>query len=268
MQTSASTQPATAPAAPPTDVQLPQPPAPPAPPAAPTLPALAPAAPGAFAVPIQNVAVPSTAAEVSALRARGSELSRQLNSAQGRRNDIARELRRADGADQVGLEQRLTQLDQRILTIETDIAANGRLLAAAPPNLLATSRTSASADGGNAFVNGLGSGQITAISIVFIVAVLAPLAAAYARRLFRQPVRTAPSPALLESQQRLERMEQAVDAIAIEVERVSESQRFLTRILTEAREAPVLPPARGAAEPVRVAEPMGVPDAVAARTPS
>ena len=32
---------------------------------------------------------------------------------------------------------------------------------------------------------------------------------------------------------RLDRIEQAVDAIAIEVERMSESQRFTTRLLTE-----------------------------------
>ena len=37
---------------------------------------------------------------------------------------------------------------------------------------------------------------------------------------------------------RLERIEQAVDAIAIEVERVSEAQRFQTRLMTEARALP------------------------------
>ena len=37
---------------------------------------------------------------------------------------------------------------------------------------------------------------------------------------------------------RLERIEQAVDAIAIEVERVSEAQRFQTRLMTESRALP------------------------------
>jgi hypothetical protein len=248
MQTPASAQPATtspAPPAPPASPDLPAPPPPPA---------LAPAAPGAqdaFPVSVQQIAVPRTAAEVSALRARGSELSRQLNSATGRRESIARDLRRADGADQAGLEQRLTQLDQRILGIEADIAANGRLLAAAPPNLLASTRESSAGDAGPLFLGGLGSGQVTAISIVFIIFVLAPMAAAYARRLWHRPARTPQTAAALESQQRLERMEQAVDAIAIEVERVSESQRFLTRILTEAHDLPALG-ARAGAEPVPV----------------
>jgi hypothetical protein len=49
-------------------------------------------------------------------------------------------------------------------------------------------------------------------------------------------------------QDRMSRIEQAVDAIAIEVERVSEGQRFVTRLLSERA------PAIGAApaEPVRV----------------
>ena len=34
---------------------------------------------------------------------------------------------------------------------------------------------------------------------------------------------------------RLARVEQAVDAIAVEIERIGESQRFLTKVLTDAR---------------------------------
>jgi hypothetical protein len=43
---------------------------------------------------------------------------------------------------------------------------------------------------------------------------------------------------------RLERMEQAIDAIAVEVERISEGQRFTTRLLSERLKEPALPPAR------------------------
>jgi len=48
----------------------------------------------------------------------------------------------------------------------------------------------------------------------------------------------------------MERLEQAVDAIAIEIERVSEGQRYVTRLLTEGS-APALPVGQRAAEPVR-----------------
>ncbi len=40
---------------------------------------------------------------------------------------------------------------------------------------------------------------------------------------------------------RLERMEQSIDAIAVEVERISEGQRFTTKLLSEVRDAPALP---------------------------
>ena len=44
-------------------------------------------------------------------------------------------------------------------------------------------------------------------------------------------------------EERLNRIEQAVDAIAIETERVSESQRFVTRLLAERGQSAV-PPAQ------------------------
>jgi hypothetical protein len=40
-----------------------------------------------------------------------------------------------------------------------------------------------------------------------------------------------------ETTARLERMEQAMDAIAIEIERVSEGQRFVTRLLADGKTA-------------------------------
>lgn len=41
------------------------------------------------------------------------------------------------------------------------------------------------------------------------------------------------SAGLAEMQQRLERIEQAIDAMAVEVERIAEGQRFVTRLLAE-----------------------------------
>ena len=52
---------------------------------------------------------------------------------------------------------------------------------------------------------------------------------AYLRRARRHAVPTL-APA---TDERMQRLEQAVDAIAIEVERISEGQRFLTRLQTE-----------------------------------
>jgi len=61
-----------------------------------------------------------------------------------------------------------------------------------------------------------------------------PVAKAYARRLDRGPSEPSVPPEL---QSRLERMEQALDSIAIEVERISEGQRFTTKLLAERSKA-------------------------------
>lgn len=64
----------------------------------------------------------------------------------------------------------------------------------------------------------------------------------YAKRMEREPARAMISP---DVSARLERMETAIDAIAVEIERVSEGQRFTTKLLAE-RDAslPALLPAR------------------------
>ena len=46
-------------------------------------------------------------------------------------------------------------------------------------------------------------------------------------------------PALPPQDDRLDRLEEAVDAIAIEIERVSESQRYTAKLLAERHELPV-----------------------------
>jgi multidrug efflux pump subunit AcrA (membrane-fusion protein) len=79
------------------------------------------------------------------------------------------------------------------------------------------------------------------ISVAFFVmcAVIAigfPIARAIARRMDK---RNAAAPgADVETRNRLERIEQAVDAIAVEVERISEGQRFTTKVIAELRALP------------------------------
>jgi hypothetical protein len=77
-------------------------------------------------------------------------------------------------------------------------------------------------------------GELIPIVMFICVAVTAigvPVARAWAKRLERGPM---PGPSLSpDVQARLERMEQAIDSIAIEVERISEGQRFTTKLLAE-----------------------------------
>jgi multidrug efflux pump subunit AcrA (membrane-fusion protein) len=99
------------------------------------------------------------------------------------------------------------------------------------------------------------------ISVAFFVmcAVIAigfPIARAIARRMDKRGA-AAPG-ADADTRARLERIEQAVDAIAIEVERVSEGQRFTTKILGEMRALPQADASAGLAEHAgeRVAVPL------------
>jgi hypothetical protein len=81
------------------------------------------------------------------------------------------------------------------------------------------------------------------IPITFFIAaasVALPFARAYARRIEHGANGEIPS----EVKERLERMEQAIDSIAIEVERISEGQRFTTKLLSDANAAGALPRGR------------------------
>jgi hypothetical protein len=208
-------------------------------------PASAPLAPASAPVSQQPVGVttgldaapvslkPLTSADVEALKAKRNELSRQLTSVQGRRDDVAKELLRTTGPGAKGLEQRLAVQDERIVQLERDIAANGRELARAPGELVSEEATAER-------YGPFSSGQLTAISIVSLVMVWGPLAWAAARMMMKRANQPKPSPQLLEGTARLERIEQAVDAMSIEIERISEGQRFVTQLMSNRAPAPVL----------------------------
>jgi hypothetical protein len=218
------------------NAQTQQPPTPPTPP--PTT--------QAVVVPVQALGggVPTSAQEMSALRARRSELSNQLESAAGRRNRLAERLKTADAAERPGLMERIGVLDQRMVQLESDIALTGRQLTAAPGALLASS-----ADPDRVF-GVLNGGMIAGMSIVFTIFVLAPIALAAARLMWKRATRPAPAPQSPDTAHRLERIEQAVDAIAVEVERVSEGQRFVTRLLSEGQDQHALAAGKREAERV------------------
>jgi hypothetical protein len=80
--------------------------------------------------------------------------------------------------------------------------------------------------------------QAVDISVAFFITVAAiiiglPLARAFARRMDR---RSGPNQNPPEITSQLTQLNQAVDAIALEVERISEGQRYTTRLLTEQRD--------------------------------
>lgn len=75
---------------------------------------------------------------------------------------------------------------------------------------------------------------ITAVFLLLSLGIIIPISIGLTRRLWRRPQPAAtPRDAEMVSKSRLDRLEQAVDAIAIEIERISEGQRFVTRVLAE-----------------------------------
>ena len=98
------------------------------------------------------------------------------------------------------------------------------------------------------------------ISVAFflmcaVIAIGYPLVRAIARRMDKRgAVSTSADPDI---RNRLERIEQAVDAIAVEVERISEGQRFTTKVIADLRALPQGDPAAVVGE--RAAERSAVP---------
>lgn len=74
------------------------------------------------------------------------------------------------------------------------------------------------------------SEKMISLGMVGTFFVLLPMSIAMAIRMIRRPMRSQPElgPGVDE---RLTRLEQSIDAIAIEMERVSEGQRYVTRLL-------------------------------------
>jgi hypothetical protein len=186
-----------------------------------------------------------TARDLDALKARRSELSDQLQSVDSRRSKLLTQLRSVtDETAKQGLEARLSLLDKRQLQLESDIATTGQQLTSVPAGILASSQAPLFA--------GLGSGQVVAVSIVGLIFVGAPLAIGFAKTIWKRSSRpVVPPAALTETAQRLERLESAVDTIAVEIERISEGQRFVTKLLSEGHAAPALGAGQRSPESVR-----------------
>jgi hypothetical protein len=184
---------------------------------------------------------------LEAARAQRSELRNQLENAEDRRSELQSELnsqgRPLSPVDRAGIEARLKETDARINALDQQIAQADQQVAQAasvpgatfqPPRPIVP-RTGPPEEAW--FLGGM-----------FIFLVLMPLAIANARRLWRRPAPTTTAEMPAELTDRLNRLEQAVDAVAVELERVGEGQRYVTRVFTEGQRALGGP----AAEPIEV----------------
>jgi hypothetical protein len=196
--------------------------------------------------------------DYATLKARYDEYYNQLRNAERRRDNVAQELARTGNeTTRNALQQRLAGIDKQILQLDADMNETGRLMALAaparntiiqvpPPDLVRRQNNDEAA----AVLSGL-----------FIVLVMFPIAIAFARRLWKRPIPQTTPANWADTPARLERLETAVDTIAVEIERVSESQRFMTRLMTETQLGSTVASVRASHEAARneVADPFEPP---------
>lgn len=226
-------------------------PAVPAPPTVPT----PPSPPAEFVVQLPTGPISGAPGDVyQGALAQRRELRSQLERLEEQRQALRNELRgdgdANSGVDRAGVEARIKELDARISSVDQQLAKADAAVAQAAAIPGATTEPPRPERSGP-------PDEIIAIPIVFTLAVLMPLAIAYSRRIWKRGA-TVVAPVPKEMTDRLEAMGQAVESIAIEVERIGEGQRFLTRVMSEKGKSLGV----GAAEPIPVPQVHGEPVAV------
>jgi hypothetical protein len=182
------------------------------------------------------------------LKAREKELTDQRQELEERREELAQQLGRREGADLAGVQQRLTVIDQRLQQIEIDLNQVGREAVAAAPTSIVEPEIKYIYRGNSdedMVAAGFGGAFIT-------LALLSPFFFRMWRRR-RRAGQTSPNNTPVFGTERIDRMENAIDSIAVEIERVAENQRFMTRLMTETQLADTLAAVRGSTEAARIA---------------
>jgi|SRR6185436_9943166 len=218
------------------EVQLPQ--GQPAPPTT-SGPVLAPVAAGR--------ASPSASAIYEGYKAQREELQGQMNDLENTRRDITRQLGElsSDSPERKGLEDRLTSIDTRIKAVDQMLAGNAAQIAqaaAAPGAVVEQPPVVREGPPEEAYV----------VGTIFMLITLLPLSVAFARRIWRRSA-TVITSFPKELSDRLLRLEHVTEATSLEVERIGEGQRFLTKLFTEGEGARAL--SAGAARPIEIKQP-------------
>ena len=205
-------------------------------------------------MPLQQVKVPRTQEELQTLQMRRHELQEQIEALTDRRGDIAQQrlntkARIASGAPDGPLFAELTatmdELGRRITQLDRELSqVNDALLAAAREGIRTTDvhvmevppppPTPAIHFGGSGFDGGVSEGRFFALmfgeAVLFVL--IGMVGWRYLKRKYqRQAMESAPTPDVAQ-------LRHAVDAIALEVERISEGQRYVTKLLSNRDKVP------------------------------
>jgi DNA repair exonuclease SbcCD ATPase subunit len=186
------------------------------------------------------VSTQDASAKLDALRAIAGELKLQISDLETRRGQLAEQRARLDAkADPSALNKQAADLQHQITAAAIQLEnTNHQIQEVQAERDMARAfglQNPPGAPGAPIAITAppdpfLGPEQITTIYTGGIVLLL-PLVLVLARRLWvRSPRR---EPLDLENSPRLQRIEQAVESIALEVERIGEAQRFTTKLLAD-----------------------------------
>lgn len=164
-----------------------------------------------------------------ALRNQRSELRNQLERLEDQRRDLAGQLAntpQSETALRSGLEARIAQIDQRIVATDGRIAEAEAAVAraAAVPGAVVPPPPRPREPGPPE--------EFWVIAGLILVPSAFILTVAWSRRIWRRGAQIV-SAIPQEVYDRFTRVEQAIDSVAVEVERIGEGQRYLTRVLAE-----------------------------------
>jgi hypothetical protein len=163
-----------------------------------------------------------------------SVLGEQMRDLQETRADLTRELQQlpAGNPGRAGLEARVAGIDGRIAAMDKQIAdADAQVAKAAAIPGAVVERPPIERNGPPE--------EFYVLTGIFMFVFLMPLSIAFARRIWKRGS-TVVAAFPKEIAERLGRLEQSAEATAIEIERIGEGQRFLTKLFTEGPQARAL----------------------------
>jgi hypothetical protein len=191
---------------------------------------------------------PGSEHELHALAMTRSELRDQIESLTERREEVADQLQGAEQAARPGLLARLTVLDERIAELEAQVLQADDAIAAGiaagiavPP--IDESETTEMPEMPRFSEESINIMVGEALAFVLLGIILDRLGWRRARAKFAGGAG--------HESGRMDQLQNAVDAIAVEVERISEGQRYVTKVLNEGS-APAVPVSAGQEEGVPV----------------
>ena len=176
-----------------------------------------------------NPALSDPSQVLRAFREQRSELRDQLDRLEDQRSELTEEMNAlTDAAAKTGMVARIQAIDGRIIAVDKAIADADAAVAraAAVPGAVVPEPPDIPRNGPPE--------EFFVFLMVVTIFIGVPIALAYARRIWKRGVQTVTA-IPQDVYERFNRIDQAIDSVALEVERIGENQRYVTKLVTEQR---------------------------------